>query len=196
MAAPAMRDHMEGIRADRRTWAVRPDRRHPPVVKIHRDRLDPGAALGAESREEFCERRAAAPWRRPHQAPRVVIGDAGQVPVALAVGDLTGPDADKAIQTIADSSCAVLGNDPLWSSGPPCASRLSMSVATVDFGAALTSHTHVSSKARVNRDPDLAHGTDSLRTPHAGHSTRRTWHRMRHRIRPRSRCRQLTCRVS
>ncbi len=47
------------------------------------------------------------------------------------------------------------------------------STATTDRVAWQTSHTAVSSKAVVNRDPGRAHGTAATTTPWLGHDTRR-----------------------
>jgi hypothetical protein len=71
-----------------------------PSGSIGADQGDLCGPLLAQQFEEAVERRLVPPDGRPHQPPRIVVDDDGQVAVPLLVADLVDPDPDQTIEGV------------------------------------------------------------------------------------------------
>jgi len=59
-----------------------------------------GGPVGPEKVEELPQRVLVAAGRGPHQPAGVMVDEAGQVPLTLAVGDLIDPDPPQPAQQV------------------------------------------------------------------------------------------------
>ena len=90
---------MERVGAHPGVWGVGAGDLGVGAVQVHRRRLQLGGAGRAEGVEEPLQGGAGLALPDPHdRAVAVVVGDHGQVAVALAVGDLVDADPVQRIQ--------------------------------------------------------------------------------------------------
>jgi hypothetical protein len=123
-------------------------------VKIDRHRPDQPAPLWPQRPEERGSGLFAATACRPHQPAGVVVGDAHQVPVAFAVGDLIDPDPGEPILSVAGAGGGVHSDDPF----DHYADRMPIDPLQMRHHALRRGPNkpqHVSSKARVTRGAPL-----------------------------------------
>jgi hypothetical protein len=76
---------------------------------VHADRRELPGPLGAQLREELIEGGGVLAGPPPHDLLPVVVGDQGQVVVALLPADLVDPDGDQPVQPV---GVQLLGRDP------------------------------------------------------------------------------------
>ena len=123
----------------------------------------------AEELEELAQGVAAAAGGAPHDPAGCVVGDVGQVPPAVPVGDLIDADLDQAVQT---TVIQVVGRHQLVD--PPdrvpsdAQQRLDLALGH-PLGA---ERDQILKLQDVYRAPRRAHGTTSTRTPQSRQSTR------------------------
>jgi hypothetical protein len=93
-AALASSGEVEGVGAHPGMWSTGAGDLGISAVQIHRRRLQLGGSGGAEGVEQALQGRAGLALPGPDdRAVVVMIGDHGQIAVALAVGNLVDPDA-------------------------------------------------------------------------------------------------------
>jgi hypothetical protein len=127
--------------------------------------------VGAEGVEEALQGGAGHALTGPDdRAVAVVVGDHGQVAVALAVGDLVDADAVQAFQ----AGVVEVGGDHPHRDGRDRLEGAAQQPGDGGRVGALGQVGTTSSKSRVNRAPGRAHGIVSVRTrPQARQASRR-----------------------
>ena len=119
-ASPASLTGVEWVGADQGVWCVGAGRGDPPAMQIQRHRLKSGTPLGTKSRVERLGGGLAPARGSPNELPAIVVCDAHQVPVPLAVGDLINTDTRQIVEAITRAGSHMLGDQ---SSGHPAHSR-------------------------------------------------------------------------
>ena len=140
----------------------------------------------AELVEEACRVAALRPAAHHTIAPRAVVGDAGQVAVTAAVGDLVAADRDQALRRCSSRRSATRARR----SARPCPTRSAAGRRSASWPSAAPATRRRPRSRACSASPARAHGTASKRAPQPRHHSRRSSHSMMQRLAPRSRWRQ------
>jgi len=133
------RDGVERVDGDGGLWRVGADTLGERWSHVHADRLDlPGAGL-AEFGEQRVEGGGVLAGLTPDDLLTAVVGDQGEVVVALLPADLVHPDVDQPVQPVA---VQLVGGDPLAdaSDGVPVQAQEPADGALVGLGGQERGH--------------------------------------------------------